>query len=171
MAKALVLYHSLFGNTRAVAESLVKGLEASDVEVDCLSILDVDISLIPSYDLLVVGGPTHILRMSKPMEEFMERLGSVDVRGMKGFAFDTRNESRMNKKSLLGLENSAARRIEGRMKRLKMKIVRPRQSAIVEGREGPLDRGVEEIFEQIGHEIGALIVSSSESAVILDPGS
>ncbi len=171
MAKALVLYHSLFGNTRAVAESLAKGLEESGVGVDCLSIDDVDIDQIPSYDLLAIGGPTHILRMSKPMEEFMERLDSLNLRSMKGFAFDTRNESRMNKKSLLGLENSAARRIEGRMKRLKMKIVRPRQSAIVEGREGPLDRGVDDIFEQIGQEIGAAIVSSSKSAAILDPGS
>jgi len=157
LTRAIVLYHSLFGNTKAVAESLARGIENSGIEVDCLSIDKVDINQIPSYDLLAIGGPTHMIGMSKPMKEFMERLRSVNLRGMKGFSFDTRNHSRMNDKKWLAIENSAARRIEGKMKRMKMKIVRPRQSAIVEGREGPLDEGVEETFRQIGAEIATAI--------------
>ncbi|UCH05651.1 MAG: flavodoxin-like domain-containing protein [Candidatus Thorarchaeota archaeon] len=158
MTRAIVLYHSLFGNTRAVAEFLAKGLERAGIEVDCLSIDDVDINQISNYDFLAIGGPTHILRMSKPMQEFLEKLESIDLRGLRGFAFDTRNESRMNKKSLLGLENSAARRIEGKMKRMKVRIIRPRRSAIVEGREGPLDEDVQSVFAKIGNEIGKAIV-------------
>jgi len=148
----------MFGNTKTVAEYLSRGLEQSGIEVECQSIDDVNISEISDYDFLAIGGPTHILRMSKPMEEFLEKLESVDLRGMKGFAFDTRNESRMNQKSLMGLENSAARRIEGKMKRMKIRIVRPRDSAIVEGREGPLDEDVQSVFTEIGHEIGKAIV-------------
>jgi hypothetical protein len=58
------------------------------------------------------------------------------------------------------LENSAARIIEGAMKRMKIRILLPRESAIVEGREGPLDRGVENRFAEIGRELGRLLASS-----------
>jgi len=91
------------------------------------------------------------------MKSFMSRLKVVDIKGIKGFAFDTRNESRMNKKSWFMLENSAARRIEGRMKSMKANIVRPRESALVIGGEGPLVEGMEEKFEQIGVEIAEAI--------------
>ena len=154
MTRAIVLYHSLHGNTGKVAMSLAKGIEEVGIDVDCLSIDEVDLSRISEYAFVAIGGPTHVIRMSKPMKEFMERLRSVDLRGKKGFAFDTRIHSRMNKKSWGGLENSAARRIEGKMKKMKMEIVRPRQSAIVDGTEGPLEEGTEERFRQIGAEIG-----------------
>jgi len=137
--------------------SLAKGIEEAGVEVDCLSIDEVDIGRISEYDFLAIGGPTHVIRMSKPMKEFMERLRSVNLRGMKGFAFDTRIHSRMNKKSWGGLENSAARRIEGKMKKMKLEIVRPRESALVEGTEGPLEEATGDMFRQIGAEIAEVI--------------
>ncbi|MFW9801667.1 MAG: flavodoxin family protein [Candidatus Thorarchaeota archaeon] len=157
MKKALVLYHSLYGNTRAVAMSLAEGIREGDIETDCLSINEVDFIEIPGYDFIAIGGPTHIIRTSKEMKDFLQRLKSLNLRGRTGFAFDTRNISRMNSKSWLVLENSAARRIEGSMKRLKIKILAPRASAIVEGREGPLDVGVEDRFVEIGRELGRAI--------------
>ena len=124
-----------------------------------MSIDEVDINQISNYDFLAIGGPTHNIGMSKAMKEFLEKLKSVNLRGMKGFSFDTRNQSRLNKKRWLMLENSAARKIEGKMKRMKIKIVKSRQSAIVNGREGPLEPGVEGTFEDIGKEIGSILAS------------
>ncbi len=43
------------------------------------------------------------------------------------------------------------------MKRMKMQIIKPRVSATVHGREGPLNAGVEESFIQYGGEIGNLL--------------
>ncbi|MFX1512020.1 MAG: flavodoxin family protein [Promethearchaeota archaeon] len=157
MTRALILYHSLFGNTKAVALSLAKGLEETGIEMNCLSIDEVDIDQIPNYDLLALGGPTHMIRVSKEMKAFLKKIEAVDLRGMKGFSFDTRNHSRLNKKRWLMLENSAAKRIEGKMKKMKMKIIKPRESAIVNGREGPLEPGVEVRFKEIGKEIGDII--------------
>jgi menaquinone-dependent protoporphyrinogen IX oxidase len=154
MKRALVLFHSLFGNTKAVAESLAKGIKEGGVEVDCQSIDMVNITDIAQYDFVAIGSPTHMIRPSKEMKEFLKKLRSVDLSGLSGFCFDTRNESRMNKSSWLILENSAARSIEKALKRTKVRIIRPRVSAIVHGREGPLDTGVEESFLQIGIEIG-----------------
>ncbi|MFW9991723.1 MAG: flavodoxin family protein [Candidatus Odinarchaeota archaeon] len=160
MTRALVLYHSLYGNTKTVATSLASGIEQSGIETDCLSIGEVDINQIKKYDFLAIGGPTHMIGMSKAMKKFLMELKSVNLQGMKGFSFDTRVHSRMNKKSWLMLENSAARRIEGRMKRMNVKIIKPRQSAIVEkGREGPLVQGFEEAFNEIGKEIEKILSS------------
>jgi flavorubredoxin len=159
MKKALVLYNSLYGNTRAVAMSLAAGIREVGVETDCLGIDEVDVEQIPSYDLIAIGGPTHILRPSKDMKEFLQKLKALDLRGRAGFAFDTRNHSRMNSRSLLMLENSAARSIESSMKRCKIRMIVPRESAIVEGREGPLDVGVEERFLEIGKDLGRFLAS------------
>ena len=55
MMRALVLYHSLYGNTRRVAESLARGMRFAGLSVDCLSIREVVIGDIPRYDLLAIG--------------------------------------------------------------------------------------------------------------------
>ncbi|MGY5853050.1 MAG: flavodoxin family protein [Candidatus Thorarchaeota archaeon] len=157
--KALVLYHSLFGNTKTVAMSLTRGLQNSGVETDCLNIEEVNISTISDYDFLTIGSPTHMIRPSKEMKEFLERLKTLDLKGLRGFSFDTRNESKMNQRKWSIFENSAARTIERWMKKRGIEIIRSRESAIVEGREGPLDAGVEVTFEKIGTEIGNLLVS------------
>ena len=159
MVRALVLYHSLYGNTREIANSLANGIRNTGIQTDLLSINKIDLNSIPEYDFLAIGGPTHMIGISKDMKEFLIRLQSVNLRSKKGFSFDTRNSSRMNKKRFFILENSAARRIEARLKRMKLEIFFPRQSAIVYGREGPLQEDVAERFIKIGIEIGTKLKS------------
>ncbi len=43
------------------------------------------------------------------------------------------------------------------MKRMQIKMIYPRQSALVEGREGPLLNGAEEQFQQIGVQIANIL--------------
>ena len=153
MKKGVVIYDSNFGNTEKIARALADGLEQKGMEIDCLWIDEVDVEELTKYDFIALGGPTHILRTSKPMKAFLETLKTVDLRGLKGFSFDTRNKSRMNSKNWLLLENSAARVIEGVLKSRNVDIVETRRSALVEGREGPLHDGMVEMFTQIGTEI------------------
>ena len=153
MRKGIVVYDSNFGNTERIARALARGLEEKGAEVNCLRIDEVDVEGLAGYDFIAVGGPTHMIRTSKPMKAFLQKLTTVDLSGLKGFSFDTRNESRMNGRRWMLLENSAARIIEGVLKSRKVEIVRPRRSALVEGREGPLHDGMEEMFTRIGAEI------------------
>ncbi|MHA1840030.1 MAG: hypothetical protein ACTSYO_08775 [Candidatus Ranarchaeia archaeon] len=52
------------------------------------------------------------------------------------------------------IKNALRKEIEKHLKRMKIDIVRPRQSAIVKpGQEGPLEEGMETLFERIGNEI------------------
>jgi flavodoxin len=155
--KGIVVYDSNFGNTEKIARALARGMEGKGAKVDRLRIDEVNIEGLVGYDFIAVGGPTHILRTSKPMKAFLEKLRTVDLSGLKGFSFDTRNESRLNSRHWLLLENSAARVIEGVLKNRKVGIVRPRCSALVEEKEGPLHDGMEEMFRNIGSEIAESI--------------
>jgi flavodoxin len=55
--KTIVIYDTLFGNTKKVAEALSKGIEKHNVEVKCLNIGDVDIDQLAQYNLVAVGAP------------------------------------------------------------------------------------------------------------------
>jgi flavodoxin len=153
MKRAAVIYDSRFGNTEKIARALARGMEKQDVEVDCFKVDEINVDKLVEYDFLAVGGPTHMLGMSEPMKEFLENLNSVDISGKKGFCFDTRNQSRFNRFDL----NSAAKRIEKRMKKMKVKMIKPRESAMVEGREGPLEEAAQKTFEKLGKEIAELV--------------
>ncbi|KGM13224.1 flavodoxin family protein [Cellulomonas bogoriensis] len=68
MSRALVVYESMFGSTRLVAEAVARGLAESvetmlvEVGTDCA----VPGAPLPAdVDLLVVGGPTHAFGMSR----------------------------------------------------------------------------------------------------------
>ena len=63
--KALVIYESMYGNTREIAEAIAAGIgESAAVHiVPTLEALD---ALTESPDLVVIGGPTHVHGMSRP---------------------------------------------------------------------------------------------------------
>ena len=62
--RALVVYESLFGNTRQVAEAVAAGLAAGPVSVvvDCRPVDDP--GAVAGADLVVAGGPTRALRLA-----------------------------------------------------------------------------------------------------------
>lgn len=147
--KAIVIYDTNFGNTEKIAKAIAEGMEEQGVKVDLINAEEVDASKLGEYDMLAVGGPTHVHGVSKPMKAFLERLRSVDVKGRKAFAFDTKMKA--------WWAGSAAGGIQKGLKKARMSILKPHSSAIVTGREGPLEEGMEETFRQIGAEIAELI--------------
>jgi Flavodoxin len=57
--RAAVVYESMFGGTRALAEAVAQGL-SSDEPVRVFRAADADPELVTDLDLLVVGAPTHV---------------------------------------------------------------------------------------------------------------
>lgn len=150
MVKALVVYNSVYGNTEKIANALAAGLESSGVDVDVVKVDAVKFDELGEVDLLCVGSPVHAWNASKPVKEFLERLKSVDgLSGKKAFAFDTKMKSR--------LAGSAGGKIERKLKDLGLTIAKPNESAIVKGREGPLEESAEETFKQIGAELAKML--------------
>jgi flavodoxin len=145
MTKSIVIYHSLFGNTEKIAKALASGIKEQKIDVECINVENVQINTLAEYDLIAIGGPTHGFGMSKPIKAFIKELEHVNLRNKSAFAFDTKSPSRF--------WGSAAKRIEKRLKKLGLNIVKPYSSAIVKGLKGPLAEGMERKFTQIGTEL------------------
>jgi len=112
--RAVVVYESIFGNTRTIAEALGDGLrQVFDTSV--LPVEEATTDVIATADLVAVGGPTHVHAMSRPTtreaarEAARERALTIDASanglGLRewfadigpqpqavAFAFDTRRE-------------------------------------------------------------------------------
>ena len=150
MVKALVVYDGLFGNTEKVAKALAAGLESGGVDVNVVKVDAVKFDELGKVDLLCVGSPVHAWNASKPVKEFLGRLKSVEgLSGKKAFAFDTKIKSK--------LAGSAGGKIERKLKDLGLIIAKHSESAVVKGREGPLEEGAEETFKQIGAELAKML--------------
>lgn len=112
--RALVVYESLYGNTRVVAERIGDGLRHG-AEVEVASVHDVTRAQVQAADLLLVGGPTHVHGMASPKTRLAAKqsvekqdstlrlepdaegpclrewfLGAGALSGKRGAAFDTR---------------------------------------------------------------------------------
>ena len=61
--RALVVYESMYGNTRAVAGNIADGLRA-DYEVTVVPVAEATAELVAGADLLVAGAPTHMHGLS-----------------------------------------------------------------------------------------------------------
>jgi flavorubredoxin len=148
--KALVVYDTVYGNTEKVAKALATGLQSNGIDVELVKVDAVKFDELGKVDLLCVGSPVHAWSASKPVKEFLERLKSVEgLSRKKAFAFDTKLKSR--------LAGSAGGKIERKMKNLGLTIAKPSESAIVKGKEGPLEESAEGTFKQIGAELAKML--------------
>jgi hypothetical protein len=62
--RAMVVYESMFGNTRVIADAIAKGLEPVGIVV-VVPVPEAGHEMLADVDLLVVGGPTHFHGMSR----------------------------------------------------------------------------------------------------------
>lgn len=162
--KAIVIFDTRYGNTEKIAESLETGLKQAGVQTVCVNTKDVAVDSLQQYDLICVGAPTEAFTASKPMKEFLGRLKNTDLSGNCGFAFDTKLDSR--------LSGSAAKFIEKELINLNLRIIAPREAAIVFALKergattgARLKEGEEKRFEEIGLRVGTMIAQSGAQTV------
>jgi hypothetical protein len=168
--RALVVFESMFGNTKVVADAVAEGL-ATRMRVTAVEVGVAPVAIEDDLALVVVGGPTHAFGMSRPgtrqdaakqaerplvsagpgLREWLETVqgGSPQVAAA---AFDTR----IDKPRLPG---SAARAAERRLRRLGLRIAVPAKSFYVAGTPGPLVAGEQERARRWGADLGALVAA------------
>jgi flavodoxin len=163
--KSLVVYESVFGNTEAVARAVADGLQDGG-EVDLVEVSAAPDAVPDDIDVLVVGGPTHALSMTRvstredarkqaegrPMVshgrgirewlEALERPRSTVVAA----TFDTKI-----KKPIPG---SAAKSARKRLRKLGLQV-ETATTFYVDGTFGPLFDGEEERARRWGKELAA----------------
>ncbi|MFW9865281.1 MAG: flavodoxin domain-containing protein [Candidatus Thorarchaeota archaeon] len=149
MKKVIVLYDTVYGNTKKVAMSLSRGLEAGNLYVDCNSIQDFKIHELESYDAVGIGGPTHFHGISKSMKSFLKIIKKKRMENKLGFAFETKGD--------FHLAGSAGKKIIHYLKRMKLTIIYPPITGIVLNKEGPLEDRTLNNIEQIGLRISEKI--------------
>ena len=157
--KAVVVYESAFGNTRAIAEAVAEGLRSA-VDAELRPVADAVSTTVEDAGLLVVGGPTHVHGMAShtsmkgAAEDARKRPGAHVEPGLDGpvlrdwfdelgtaehvpaAAFDTR----IDKPAVL--TGSAAKGIAKRLKRHGYELVAEPESFLVTTAPGaPLHEG------------------------------
>jgi len=130
--RALVIYDSQFGNTEQVSRAIGQVLDVS-MEVIIRRAGYVDTAHLQEADIVVVGSPTHRWGMSRAIKDFFRGLKGRRFEGKCAAAFDTRFRSRFS--------GSAAKKIDGQLRKLGFQVVASPFGAYVEGREGPLKEG------------------------------
>lgn len=92
--KCLVVYDSVFGNTKKVAETI-------DGEIgDCCNVVNVkDVTIDDEYDLIVIGSPTRAFRPTPEIVKFAKSLSPKDVKKLA--FFDTRMDIKKIENKLL----------------------------------------------------------------------
>ena len=86
--KAIVVYLSTSGNTKAMAEAIAAGIESKNIEVKAVSFYDVKPEDLNEAEAIAVGSSTFYYRMLPPMEKFInETLVTTNPQGKIGAAF------------------------------------------------------------------------------------
>jgi hypothetical protein len=153
---ALVVYESMYGNTRAIAEAIAEALTAAGNDATAVPVGDAPSA--PTADLLIVGGPTHMHGLTTSMSRHMAvkageedghhlEPGAGDELGLRQWlralperdgeraaAFDTRGDAKA------ALTGSAARGIARRLRHRGYTVVGS-DSYLVDDAEGPLQEG------------------------------
>lgn len=157
MKKALIIYDSIYGNTRKVAMALSRGLEAGGIRVDSKFVSDFNPNELEEYDIIGIGGPTHFRGVSKSMKSFLSDLKNERFDDKLGFAFETKAD--------FPLAGSAAKKIVKSLRKLKFTIIDIIISGKVLEKEGPLVESTLNTMEQMGIYISEKI--NQESLKIL----
>src|SRR5687768_12372675 len=151
MTRALVVFESLFGDARTIAQAIASGL-SPHLPVDVVAAAEAPAEVGPDVQLLVVGGPNHALSMPRQStrEGAVKQYGAEiadtgrglhewldEVRlpaGTRAAAFDTRSD---HPKLLVKLDH-ASRTEEKLLKRLGATLAAPAEHFHVTDAKGPL---------------------------------
>jgi Flavodoxin len=169
MQRAIVVYESMFGNTRTIAKAVADGLSEC-LAVDLSEVSDAPSRLPDDASLVIVGGPTHAFGLSRPrtradaagraerplvsrgdgLREWLGGLaGGSSLLSAAGF------DTRIDKPRLPG---SAAKAAERRLRRVGFRIIVPAMSFYVSDTLGPLLDGETDRARRWGERIAPCVV-------------
>ena len=128
--KALVLYDSIYGNTKRIADVISSAL-GKDVKV--VSVTDTNPKTLERIDLIVVGSPIIAWKPSEKMGIFLAGLSAGQLKGLQAATFDTRVK--------MFIHGDASKKISQALETAGAKIIVESQVFYVKGRQGPLFEG------------------------------
>lgn len=142
--KTLIVYDSVFGNTKNVALAMEEALkESGDAAAIRVSRFHPD--LLEGVDLLAVGSPTRGFKPTKEIAEFLDNLPAGGLGGMKVMAFDTRSDVKKIDNKILNFMTKhfgyAAEPIGQKLVKKGGTLAKQPEGFIVSDTEGPMMDG------------------------------
>jgi flavodoxin len=130
----LIVYHSVFGNTQAIAEAIAEAMQQKGAvrltRVDRFSAAELE-----GIALMIMGCPTHRHSVPQAVRTMLEGMSRGALRGVGVAAFDTRY------RKARWLTGSAAHKVARNLRKFGGRQVVGPESFFVAGREGPLEEG------------------------------
>jgi hypothetical protein len=175
VTRALVVYESVFGDARAIADAILAGL-SRHLPAGVVAAADAPAEVGADVALLVVGGPNHAFGMPRPLtrksavtqygadipdtqvglHEWLES-ARLTGSGTLAAAFDTRGADH----PLISKLDHAARTEEKLLTRLGATVVAPAEHFFVADVKGPLAEGEEDRARSWGETLAGLVVARS----------
>ena len=88
--KAVIIYHTVSGNTKLLAEKIKKRLESLNIAVKiCQDKNFEDKDSIKDFDIIGLGSPTHYYHIAKEFREFLQKITNFNLKGKKLIVFAT----------------------------------------------------------------------------------
>jgi flavorubredoxin len=87
MAKIVIVFDSLRGNTKRVVDSMSELFAGAGHEVKAFKPKEVEVADVESADFLLLGGPTYHKKLINTMEQALFKLEKADLNGKAGAAF------------------------------------------------------------------------------------
>ena len=134
MPKAIVIYESVFGNTKHAAETIIEGMKGGGVDAALSTPKEIDPNQLADYDAVLVGSPNHMGCATRGIRKFIDKLGKLKLEGKLVAVFDTYAGNEYEK---------AVKKMEKRIseKSPSLKLSSPGLSIRVDGVRGPITAG------------------------------
>jgi len=151
MKTAIIVYESVYGNTKKIAEAISQGISSVD-GIECIvkKTGDIHTDDLCDYDAILFGGPNHNQGPALNLIKFIDRAAIVHLKAKVGAAFDTYTG---------GNKNIAVKKLETKiLDKIPGISLSEGFSAKVTGRKGPLADDEESRAHEFGVEFGKKII-------------
>ena len=135
MKKIIIIYDSIFVNTKRVAESIGDGMSRiENWEVLVKEIKQVEPMEVFDYDVILIGSPNHMGGPTRGIKKLIDKFGTLGLAEKKGAVFDTYVKKNVGK-AVRKMEKRINKKVPG------LKLVTPGLSVKVGGVRGPITVG------------------------------
>jgi flavodoxin I len=141
MPKVVVVYLSTSGNTKAMADAIVEGVQSRNVEAKAMNFNEARIEELKDADAIAIGSSTFYYKMLPPMEKFIESLEKAKIKAKIGAAFGS-----------YGWSGEAPVMIAEKMRELGINVIDP----VLRIQYQPTDKDLEEC-KRLGKDIAVKV--------------
>ncbi len=158
--KAAVVYDSVYGNTKLVAEAIAQQLRADGLQVEIHNLREEKVRQVDA-DLMFLGGPTRMKHLTRKVKGFIRKLDKSYWSSRPIVVFDTfgplPKTEEERKRQEPWINPGAAGEMQGLAKEKGLKVYPQTNRSPVTGLKGPLDPEAVAIAKQFAHEVVASI--------------